>query len=59
MSCPPLRARTFGSDAESVLSGTPAFDRTAGSIPAMCKHVGEVDGAGENTYRLERTIPTA
>jgi hypothetical protein len=42
-----------------VLSGTPAFDRTAGSIPAMCKHVGEVNGVGENTYRLERTIPTA
>ena len=59
MSCPLLRARTFGSDAKSVLSGTPAFDRTAGSIPAMCKHVGEVDGVGGNTYRLDRTIPTA
>jgi hypothetical protein len=59
MVCPPLRARTFGSDAESVLSGIPAFERYAGNIPAMREHVGKVDGVGSNTYRLERTTPTA
>jgi len=59
MVCPPLRARVFGSDAESARSGTPAFDRSAGYIPAMRKHAGWVGNVGERSYRLERTTPTA
>jgi len=59
MVCPPLRVRAFGSDAESVGSGVPAFARLAGILSAMRKHAGWVGDVGENTYRLERTTPTA
>jgi hypothetical protein len=59
MVCPPLRVRVFGSDAESVRSGIPAFARSAGSIPEMREHAGRVGDVGERTYRLERTTPTA
>lgn len=59
MICPPLRVRRFGSDAERVGSGIPAFARFAGIRSAMRKHAGWLGDVGENTYRLERTTPTA
>ena len=59
MNCPPLRASAFGSGAESVASGVPAFGHAAGNIPVAAGSAGRVDGMGDSTYRLERTTPTA